>query len=150
MAVYRRPQTVRHYGRTSAALAFAALLTACSGGANDPPNNGRICAAYATQGSHGEVVASGVVRHVLGTRRGPSGEHEGFLLQLDGDCDLLLRVETNVDLTGPVPLHDGERVIVKGEYEFDPMGGVVHWTHRDPRGHHPDGYVKADDGKVYQ
>jgi hypothetical protein len=125
-------------------------LAACSGGANEPPNNGRICAAYASQGSHGEVVANGVIRHVLGTRRGPSGEHEGFLLQLDGDCDLLIRVETNTDITGSVPLRNGERVTVKGEYEFDPMGGVVHWTHHDPRGHHPDGYVKTDDGKVYQ
>ncbi len=150
MAVHRRAQIVWRCARTAAALTVAALLGACSGGANDPPDNGRICAAYASEGSHGEVVASGVVRHVLGTRRGPSGEHEGFLLQLSGECDLMLRVETNVDLTGPVPLRTGERVIVKGEYEFNPLGGVIHWTHHDPRGHHPDGYVKGDDGKVYQ
>ncbi len=96
------------------------------------------------------MVAGGTIEHVLGTRAGPSGEHEGFLLKLDGDCDLLLRVETNVDLTGPVPLHDGERVVVKGEYEWNPMGGVVHWTHHDPRGRHAGGYVKTPDGKVYQ
>ncbi len=149
MAVYRCAKALRHHARPGLALVFAATLAACSG-ANDPPNNGRICAAYASQGSGGEVVANGVISHVLGTRRGPSGEHEGFLLKLDGDCDLLLRVETNVDLTGPVPLHDGERVTVKGEYEFNPMGGVVHWTHHDPRGRHTGGYVKTDDGTVYQ
>ena len=149
MAVYRRAETLRRHARTGFALVFAATLAAC-GGTNDPPNNGRICAAYASQGSGGEVVANGIVRRVLGTRRGPSGEHEGFLLQLDGDCDLLLRVETNTDLTGPVPLRDGERLTVKGEYEFDPMGGVVHWTHHDPRGRHAGGYVKTDDGRVYQ
>lgn len=150
MAIHRRAQALRHYGRTAAALTFAALLAACGGGTNDPPNNARICAAYAGQGSGGEVVAGGVIRHVLGSRQGPSGTHEGFLLQLDGDCDLMLRVETNTDLTGPVPLHDGERVVVKGVYEFNPMGGVVHWTHHDPRGRHIGGFVKADDGKVYQ
>ncbi len=149
MAVYRRAQALRHQARTGFTLVFAATLAACAG-ANDAPDNARICAAYASQGSHGEVVAGGTVRRMLGTRQGPSGTHEGFLLQLDGDCDLLLRVETNTDLTGPVPLHDGERITVKGEYEFDPMGGVVHWTHHDPRGHHPDGYVKTADGKVYQ
>ena len=150
MAIHRRAKALRHYGRTAAALAFSAILAACGGGANEPPDNARVCAAYASQGSHGEVVANGTIRNVLGTRRGPSGEHEGFLLQLDGDCDLLLRVETNTDLTGPVPLSNGERITVKGEYEYNPMGGVVHWTHHDPRGHHPDGYVKTADGKVYQ
>ena len=150
MAVYRRAQTLRRYRRTAVALILASALVACGGGANDPPNNARICAAYGGNLSGGEVVAGGTIERVLGTRQGPSGEHEGFLLKLDGDCDLLLRVETNVDLTGPVPLHNGERLIVKGEYEWNPLGGVVHWTHHDPRGRHVGGYVKTADGRVYQ
>ena len=86
---------------------------------------------------------------ILGTRNGPSGTHEGFLVRLSNGCDLTVRVETNVDLTGPVPLRVGEHVTVRGEYEYTSLGGVIHWTHHDPRGRHPGGYVISD-GKVYQ
>jgi hypothetical protein len=86
---------------------------------------------------------------VLGTHNGPSGEHEGFLLKLTQQCDLMLRVETNVDITGPVPLRAGETVTVKGQFEDDPGGGVIHWTHRDPSGRHVAGYVLAG-GKYYE
>jgi len=123
-------------------------LSACAGVRQDPDNAG-VCRIYGAQQSHAEVVAGGTVAQILGTRRGPSGEHEGFLLRLDGGCDLLLRVETNVDLTGPVPLHSGEAVVVKGEYEYDPLGGIIHWTHHDPRGRHEGGFVRAGD-RSYQ
>jgi hypothetical protein len=95
------------------------------------------------------VIGRGTVLGVLGTRGGPSGEHEGFLLKLDQQCDLLVRVETNVDITGPVPLEMGEIVTVKGQFEDDASGGVIHWTHHDPSGRHVSGYVEAD-GKLYE
>jgi hypothetical protein len=104
---------------------------------------------YASGSSGAEVIGHGTVLGVLGTRGGPSGEHEGFLLKLDQQCDLLLRVETNVDITGPVPLEVGEVVTVKGQFEDDANGGVIHWTHHDPRGRHVSGYVEAD-GKIYE
>ena len=68
---------------------------------------------------------------------------------MSNGCDLTVRVETNVDLTGPVPLSLGEHVTVRGEYEYYPLGGVIHWTHHDPRGRHPGGYIISD-GRVYQ
>ena len=144
MAVHRRAQALRYLG-----VAVALLLATACNGQPEKPNNAQICQLYAGQGSGVEVIATGTVARVLGDRRGPSGEHEGYLLQTDGDCDLLLRVETNEDLTGHVPLHEGERVVVKGEYEFAPEGGVVHWTHRDPRGRHINGYVYAG-GQYYR
>ena len=150
MAVHRRPSPLRRYRR--AALALALLLPIAGCGAHsltEQADNKRICGAYAGQLTDGEVVGEGTVHGILGTRRGPSGEHEGFLLQLDGDCDLVLKVETNTDITGPVPLHEGERVTVKGVYIFNAMGGLIHWTHHDPRGRHDNGYVLAD-GKLYQ
>ena len=128
---------------------LAAGLAACAAGGKQAPDNGRVCQIYGSQQSRAEVVTSGNVVDVLGTRRGPSGEHEGFLLRLNGACDLLVKVETNIDLTGPVPLRPGESVEVKGEYEYNALGGVIHWTHHDPRGHHDNGYVIAD-GKMYQ
>lgn len=90
----------------------------------------------------------GTVVALLGSAQGPSGEHEGFLLKLTQQCDLLLRIEVNTGITGPVPLTAGEDVTVKGEYETDPTGGVIHWTHHDPGGRHIGGYIVAG-GKTY-
>ena len=129
-------------------ICAAVGLAACAGG-KQPPDNGRVCQIYGSQQSRAEVVATGTVVDVLGMRRGPSGTHEGFLLRLNGACDLLVKVETNTDLTGPVPLQPGESVEVKGEYEYNVLGGVIHWTHHDPRGRHDGGYVIAA-GKMYQ
>jgi len=132
-------------------ITTALMLVLASGCASHPetPDNKLVCQIYAGQGSKQEVLAQGNVATLLGTSNGPSGEHEGFILKLTGDCDLAVRVETNVDITGPVPLHEGEDAIVKGEYEYTAMGGVIHWTHHDPAGRHVDGYVQADN-KVYQ
>lgn len=136
--------------RLAGIAALAIALTACSSGnSKQAPDNGRVCQVYSGQQSHAEVVASGTVVDVLGLRRGPSGTHEGFLLRLSGACDLLVKVETNTDLTGPVPLQPGENVQVKGEYEYNAMGGVIHWTHHDPRGRHDGGYVIAG-SRTYQ
>ncbi|HET9030097.1 MAG TPA: DUF3465 domain-containing protein [Candidatus Aquilonibacter sp.] len=151
MAVHRRPQALRHLSLAALALALLAPLAACGGGSvgNDPPNNKRICDAYGGQLTNGEVVADGTVRQILGERRGRSGDHEGYLIQLGGDCDLVLKVETNTDITGPIPLRPGERVVVKGVYIYNPMGGLIHWTHHDPGGRHEGGFVKAG-GLLYQ
>jgi hypothetical protein len=135
--------------RAAALCLLACIAAAACASHPEAPDNALVCRAFAAQASRQEVLARGKIVALLGTQEGPSGNHEGFLLKLDGDCDLLLRVETNVDLTGPVPLERGETVEVKGEYEFEPLGGVVHWTHHDPAGRHIDGYVLAA-GKLYQ
>ncbi len=147
MAVHRRAQPLRY---RALALTFALLASAgCGRGVTGKADNAHVCALYASGASDAEVVAQGVVVGVLGTNNGPSGEHEGFLLKLTQECDLLLRVETNVDITGPVPLRVGQAVTVKGQFEDDPGGGMIHWTHHDPSGRHVAGYVFAG-GKYYE
>jgi len=135
------------YATTSmrrAALLLGLILVSCASA--PPPNDGNaaIYNAWLTQHSHLEVTASGVIARDLGTRSGVSGTHEGFLLHLSGASGrgLTVRVEANVDFTGLMPIAAGEPVVVRGEYEFDSRGGVIHWTHRDPRGRHPDGYIQ--------
>jgi hypothetical protein len=146
MAVYRGSTAVRH--RTLIFALAVACAVACAG-KPEQPDNAQICALYSSGASGDEVIGRGTVAAVLGTSNGPSGEHEGFLLKLHGQCDLLLRIETNTSIIGPVPLHEGENLIVKGQYENDPTGGVVHWTHHDPAGRHVAGYILAG-GKLYQ
>jgi hypothetical protein len=69
-------------------------------------------------------------------------------MRLNSGCDLVVRIEVNTDFTGDVPLRSGQRVEVKGEYEYYPRGGVIHWTHHDPRGRHENGYISAN-GTMY-
>jgi len=69
-------------------------------------------------------------------------------MRLASGCTLVVRIEANTDFTGAIPLRSGDRVLVKGEYEYYPLGGVIHWTHRDPRGRHEGGYVEAH-GTLY-
>ncbi len=128
--------------RSFSAVALVALcLSACVPG----PNDAAFCHARASGASGTEVIVDGSVTKLLGTAAGRSGEHEGFFMRIGSTCSAVVRVETNVDFTGPVPLRVGERVEVKGEYDADPSGDVIHFTHRELRGHHPGGYVKVGD-----
>jgi len=56
---------------------------------------------------------------------------------------------SNVDLAPRVPLAPGDSVEVRGEYDWNDRGGVLHWTHRDPGGRHEAGWVRHD-GRLYQ
>ncbi|MGH7738480.1 MAG: DUF3465 domain-containing protein [Candidatus Tyrphobacter sp.] len=133
--------------KPAAALPFVMAVVALSS-CTPGPNDAALCRAIASSANGTEVVADGTVTQILGTHPGRSGAHEGFVLHLGSGCDASLRVETNVDFTGPIPLRTGERVVVKGEYDSDPDGSVIHFTHREVRGRHPGGYVIAG-GRYY-
>lgn len=138
--------------RTSSPQAVAAsgtlatLLAACA--AQTAPDNAAVCDAFRAGRSHVEVVAAATVTRVLGVASGRVSPHEGFLMQLTSDCRVVVRVEANTDFTGAFALVRGDRVVVKGEYEYYPIGGVIHWTHRDPRGRHEGGFIQVGD-KTY-
>jgi hypothetical protein len=123
------------------------LLVGCAGTAN--PNDAAVCEALRTGRSHQEVVADGKVVRELGVAPGRVSPHEGFLMQLSSGCSVVVRVEANTDFTGTFPVAAGEGVVVKGEYEYYPRGGVIHWTHRDPRGRHENGYIQIG-GRIYE
>lgn len=129
--------------RNSIAALLAASLAACatanSGGALVDAN-----AACSRGASHAEVHLTGYVARVLGVRGGESGSHEGFILNSSGTQ---LKIEDNVDITGYIPLRRGDAVELQGQYECN--DGVIHWTHRDPRGRHLTGFVKVH-GRIYQ
>lgn len=74
--------------------------------------------------------------------------HQRFVVELDSGHTVL--VSHNIDLAPRVePLAPGDSVLVRGQYEWNERGGVVHWTHHDPAGRRQGGWIKRD-GETYR
>lgn len=73
--------------------------------------------------------------------------HQRFIIRLTGGQTLL--ISHNIDLAPRVPLAPGDELEVRGRYEWNPRGGLLHWTHRDPAGKRPGGWVRLG-GKTYR
>lgn len=74
--------------------------------------------------------------------------HQRFILRLASGQTLL--VAHNIDLAPRISeLEAGDTVSFYGEYAWNEKGGVLHWTHRDPRGNHPGGWLKHQ-GRRYE
>jgi hypothetical protein len=84
------------------------------------------------------VEDSGFVRRLL-TDDNDGSRHQRFILQL-GNRDTLL-IAHNIDLAKRVPLGMGDRVKFRGMYEWNELGGLVHWTHHDPHGVEDGGWI---------
>lgn len=48
----------------------------------------------------------------------------------------------NIDLAERVPVAIGDRVAFRGMYEWNDLGGLVHWTHDDPLGVEDGGWIR--------
>jgi len=72
--------------------------------------------------------------------------HQRFIVRVG---DLTVLVAHNIDLARRVPLSRGDDVVVRGEYEWNEKGGVLHWTHHDPDGRHDPGWIEHE-GERYQ
>jgi len=102
---------------------------------------------YASSRS-GEVVESeGVVSKVL--RDDLEGSrHQRFVVLLSSGHTVL--ISHNIDLAPRVEgLAVGDPVVFRGQYEWNDKGGVVHWTHHDPDGDRPGGWI-LHDGNEYR
>ena len=103
--------------------------------------------AFADRRSDLQVRLSGRVERVLPDDLEGS-RHQRFILRLATGRTLL--VAHNIDLAPRVAgLAENDRVELYGEYEWNRKGGVIHWTHRDPRGNHPHGWIKHK-GRRYE
>jgi len=74
-------------------------------------------------------------------------QHQKFLIKLAPDITLL--VAHNIDLGKRVPLQKGDSIKIRARYEWNNRGGVLHWTHHDPKGKQIGGWIYAD-GKYYK
>lgn len=93
---------------------------------------------YQTKRSGVMVEVSGEVNRLLPEdTEGPP--HQRFIIQLSNGWTLL--VSHNLDLAERVPVSVGDPVEVRGQYEWNAQGGLLHWTHHDPRGDRPGGWI---------
>lgn len=106
-----------------------------------------ITKAFSSRESNVQLSGQGVVTKLLpDDNRG--SRHQKFLLKLSSGHMLL--IAHNIDLAPRINnLREGDSVQFYGEYEWNEKGGVVHWTHRDPRGSHADGWLQHQ-GQKYQ
>jgi hypothetical protein len=99
-----------------------------------------LLAAISEQRSGTQVSGEGVVKRLLPDDNDGS-RHQRFILTLPSGQTLL--VAHNIDLASRLSsLRTGDTVEFHGVYEWNPQGGVIHWTHRDPAGRHEDGWLR--------
>uniref|UniRef100_UPI004047A70F DUF3465 domain-containing protein n=1 Tax=Aliarcobacter sp. TaxID=2321116 RepID=UPI004047A70F len=105
--------------------------------AND---NNIINKAYHNKQSDVQVQGIGKVIKVLKDDTKGS-KHQRFLVKLPSGLTIL--IAHNIDLAPRVQnLKSGDSIEFYGEYEWNNKGGVIHWTHHDPRKKHKDGWIK--------
>ncbi len=141
---------------TSAVLAAAyACVTLCgrlaptpnAGVGSGSMGDGALVGAIADRRTGAQVRGEGVVARLLPDDNDGS-RHQRFIVRLGSGQTLL--VAHNIDVAGRIDsLGVGDRVEFSGEYEWNPKGGVIHWTHHDPRGRHEAGWIRHG-GKTYR
>lgn len=70
--------------------------------------------------------------------------HQKYIISAFSSMKIV--VVSNLEF-GRVPVAVGSKVAVCGEF-LNAEGGMVHWTHFDPHGGHPNGFTVLD-GKLY-
>ena len=124
-------------------LVVSAVLLQCSFFAN------AISLEQAIQQRTSNVQVKGtgtVIRLLKDDNRG--SRHQKFILKLASNKTIL--IAHNIDLAPRInAISTGDIIAFYGEYEWNNKGGVVHWTHHDPNGHHIGGWLKHN-GNIYQ
>lgn len=157
MSFPRPPRNLpRHLSRrlTPAQLVVVAVILLAWQGweawqrARTPPSEGlaALQAAYAAEQSGVMIEATGRIKKVLPDDR-EGDRHQKFILDIDRRHTVL--VSHNIDVAPRAPVEEGERVTVYGQYEWSEPGGVLHWTHRDPRGRREGGWIRYQ-GRTYE
>ena len=81
----------------------------------------------------------GTVVHLLPDDNDGS-RHQRFLVEI-ARSDVTVKIAHNIDLAPRVPVSKGDRISFKGEYEYNELGGAVHWTHHDPKQWREGGWI---------
>lgn len=68
------------------------------------------------------------------------GGHQRFVVDTGNGSTML--VTHNLALSGRVPAGIGDRLYLRGRFEWNERGGLIHWTHDDPFRNEPAGYIR--------
>jgi len=106
-----------------------------------------IMQAFAAKRSNVIVEADGVVTKVLSDDN-DGARHQRLVVRVaDGHTVLIAH---NIDLAPRVAdVGSGDPISFRGEYEYNERGGVIHWTHHDPDGAQPGGWIRHG-GNTYR
>ncbi len=85
------------------------------------------------------IEGTGFVRRLLNDQS-DGARHQRIVIQVPGGSTLL--VAHNIELADRVPVGVGDRIHFRGVYEWNELGGLIHWTHHDPMGDDDGGYVR--------
>lgn len=114
---------------------------ASSGGPGAGDGAAAVVQAFEQQRSGVVVEVAAVIQRLLPDDLEGS-RHQRFIVRLAGDHTVL--VSHNIDLADRVPVAVGDSVEIRGQYEWNDRGGVLHWTHRDPQGRRPGGWIRHE------
>ena len=110
-------------------------------------DNSAVIQAYKNKKSDIFVEGSGVVKKLLADDNNGS-RHQKFLVSISAEQTLLFA--HNIDLAPRIEaIQVGDSVQFRGEYVYNPKGGVVHWTHKDPQGKIEGGWIQHN-GQKYE
>jgi hypothetical protein len=101
--------------------------------------SGVVEAAYAAHRSKTWVEIDGKITRVLSDDQEGS-RHQRFILELASGHTVM--VAHNIDLVDRIPVQKGDAISLRGRYEWNDRGGVIHWTHHDPQGRLQGGWIK--------
>jgi hypothetical protein len=103
--------------------------------------------AFENKRSNIQVKGQGIVVKILADDFDGS-KHQRFIVKLSSGQTLL--IAHNIDIAPRInSLQKGDSIAFYGEYEWNPQGGIIHWTHHDPNGNHVGGWIEHK-GKRYQ
>lgn len=112
-----------------------------------PPANAQLERAIDERRYAYQVYGGGTVVRVLSDDNDGS-RHQRFVVELESGRTVL--IAHNIDVAPRIDgLRPSDSVSFFGEYEWNERGGVIHWTHHDPRGRHVDGWIDYE-GKRFK
>ena len=113
----------------------------------DSPSDQSIEKVFQNKKSGIQVGGSGKIVKLLPDDTQGS-RHQKFIIKLKSGQTVL--IAHNIDIAPKInSIKVGDHINFYGEYEWNSKGGVVHWTHHDPKGRHKDGWL-THGGKIYK
>jgi len=104
-----------------------------------PAGDDTLAELFRSQMSDVLVGGAGTVSRLL-TDDTDGSQHQRFILELASGQTLMMI--HNIDLAPRLNgLKLGDDVAFCGEYLYSDLGGSIHWTHHDPAGKHPAGWL---------